>query len=282
MRYLPASIMLVLSAVAIGMSPSARRADEGFTCVPSVHAALPQQLNAWSSDTTSLRMEVRADMEYEKKVVLRTLIRKDSVLIAYTRALESKVYTIGSDVTVLRTSDMFPHGGIEILPALTRSLTKSGMIKPGEYTVQCQLLNADDFDEVVYEGCMMRCTVAGFSPPVLVEPPTYHWLSPVKEVSFTWRALTPLPAIPHTVRYRLLIYEVPEGTDPDDMDWRRRHTAQYWSDPQSPLMLRGKPRSFGLRPGGTYVWTVQAVDEKGMSYGTNNGYAESFVMRVRH
>ena len=209
------------------------------------------------------------------------LIRKDSVLIAYTRAMESKVYAIGPTSQGLQTADLFPAGSIEILPSLTRSLTRTGMIKPGEYTIQCQLLNADNFDEVVYEGCVMQCSVAGYVPPVLVEPPTYHWVTPSKEIMFTWNAITPLPTLPHTVRYKLLIWEVPEGSDPDEVDRRRKPTIQCWSDIRDPLSIRIKPRTIGLRAGSTYVWTVQAVDENGKAFGSNNGYAESFVMRVR-
>lgn len=271
---------LFLVAVTV-LSAGADRSTPPCVLDLKVLSSLPQALPAWSADTACVRVHVHPQGTDTVRVILRMILYKDSTVVAYTRARDGREVQVGMRDLSLVTRDLFLENSVEFLGSPSRTVTRLGTLRPGEYTLQCHALNPENTDEILAQSDIVSCTVQGFESPVLVEPPTYHWVSRGREVVFRWRALSPLPALPHTVRYRFLLFEVPEGTDPDGIEDRRKPLVQQWSSVGDPLTIRFKPGAGLLRVGGTYVWTVQAVDETGTPYGSNGGFAETFVFRVR-
>lgn len=246
-----------------------------------IQSELPQQLSLWSTDTSCAYIHIRSSSSNTITVVLRMVLYRDSTVVAYTRARDGSILNLGQRAVALCLRDVFPEQATEYMSSLTGAVTRSGTLRPGVYSLQCQVLNADNPDEIIAKSNVVSCTVKGFAAPSLIEPPTYHWVSITKDIVFRWKALESLPELPHTVRYKFVLFDVPEGTDPDDIEDRRKPCMQVLSSSDAPLQLRLLPKSVPLRAGGTYVWSVQAIDERGTPYGSNGGYAESFVFRVR-
>lgn len=246
-----------------------------------IKSELPQHLSQWSTDTSCAYIHIRSLSSNTMAVVLRMVLYKDSTVVAYTRASDGSILNVGQLAVALCLRDVFPEKATEYMSSLTGAVTRRGTLRPGVYSLQCQILNADNTDDIVAQSNVVSCVVKGFAAPSLVEPPTYHWISLTKDVVFRWKALESLPVLPHTVRYKFVLFDVPEGTDPDDIEERRKPCMQVLSSTDAPLQLRLMPKSVPLRAGGTYVWSVHAIDESGTPYGKNGGYAESFVFRVR-
>lgn len=246
-----------------------------------VNRALPQEIREWGNDTSLVILQLRGSSSTAVPVIVRTLVYKDSHVIAYSRAGDASVVSLSDATITLHTHQVLPPDGIEYLWSLSRAITRRGSLRPGEYVIRCQVLNAQNTDEVLAQSNDAACVVQGFEAPALIEPPTYHWVSIKKDLEFRWKAVNPLPPWPGTVRYKFLLYEVPEGSDPDEVEHRRKPMMQAYSTAASPLGIKFQPSKIPLRLGGMYVWTVQAIGDDGSPYGNDSGYAESFVFRVR-
>ncbi|MFM7773669.1 MAG: hypothetical protein ACKO9V_02340, partial [Candidatus Kapaibacterium sp.] len=194
-----------------------------------ISAPMPQDLSAWSHDTSGLHVDVRSTSTDTCRVLLRMVLFKDSTVIAYTRAHDGRIKSIDQKGSLLCSRELFPENGTEYLWSLSRAVTRRGTVRPGAYHIQCQALDPDNSDDVMASTGLIPCTVVGFESPALVEPPTYHWLSRSKDAEFRWRPLSPLPSLPHSVRYRFLLFEVPDGTDPDGVEERCTPMYQRWS-----------------------------------------------------
>lgn len=273
--------LLVVSAQAAKCASDESTRNTLVTATVQVNKALPQDIREWGNDTSLVILRLRGSAITPAEVIVRTLVYKDSHVVAYTRAGDASVVSLTDATTTLRTHEIFPPDGIECLWSLSGTITRRGSLRPGEYMIRCQVLNAQNTDEVLAQSNDATCAVQGFEAPALIEPPTYHWISLKRDLEFRWNPVSMLPPWPGTVRYKLLLYEVPEGSDPDEVEHRRKPMFQAYSSAASPLGMKFQPSKIPLRLGGMYVWTVQAVGDDGKPYGDDSGYAESFVFRVR-
>lgn len=279
-RFVLVLLLMVSTPLAVCVADEAPRSTP-VTAEVQVKGTMPQDIQEWSNDTSLVTLRVHGSSVPPVPVVVRTIVTKDSHVIAYTRAGDASVVSLSTTTVTLRTHELLPAQGIECLSSLSRSITRRGLLRPGEYILRCQVLNAQNTDEMLAQSNDVICVVQGFESPALIEPPTYHWISFKKDLVFQWSAVSPLPPWPGTVRYKFLLYDVPDGSDPDDIEHRRKPMLQVFSSATSPLSIRLQPSKIPLRLGGMYVWTVQAIGNDGTPYGDDSGYAESFVFRVR-
>ncbi len=241
----------------------------------------PKSLSEWIEklNVVSLRLENKGIEPVQLKI--RTVIRKDSQVVAYTRFNDAALINVEPGQIELGSEALLSSESLEILPEVGRSIVRGGQLSPGNYTLCCQLLDASNPDELLQCSELKSFTIGGYDAPQLSEPGNYRWVARDKPLQFKWKAVQPLPQVPRLVRYKFLLYEAPRGVDPMYVIETLEPMFEKYSDNVSPLSIVLPLQKMELSIGKQYIWTVQAVDQDDRPYGDPDGKADPFVLRLR-
>ncbi len=240
-----------------------------------------KEIAEWADKENTLTVILHSSSESNLEFRLRTTIRKDSLIVAYTRFADMPLLHLNGTSATLDASSLLPPDAIEFLKSVSRSSSRNGILIPGNYSIQVQVLDAQNPDQILCSSEKVPFQISGFEVPQLLEPSNYFWLPASKPVMFRWKAIHPSPQVPRIVRYKVLVYEAPKGMDPNYVVETMTPIFEKFSDNVSPLSVVWSAARGVLRTDVDYVWTVQALDQDDHSYGDPDGLAEPYLFRIR-
>ena len=176
---------------------------------------------------------------------------------------------------------IIPPEAVEFVPSMQRSGLRGGLLVPGNYSICVQVIDADNPDHQVCKVTCATFIVGGYEVPQLIEPINFHQIIPERALKFRWRSVNPLPPVPKIVKYKVMVFESRKGQDPSYVVQTFTPIFEKFSDANSAQTLYWQPPKDLLVLDRDYVWTVQALDADGKTYGEPDGLAEPFVFRLK-
>ncbi len=241
----------------------------------------PKSLAEWADREDVLRLVLDNTGQEPLSIKVRTIIKRDSQLIAYTRYSDVALMNLEQGRTELGCSSLLSSEAVEFLASIGRCIVRGGVLSPGDYTICCQVLDGANPDLVLLCSESKPFRVSGYELPQLSEPVNYRWITRDRPVLFKWKAIQPSPQVPRIVRYKFLLYESAKGLDPSYVVETLTPILEKFSDNISPLSIVIPLQKLSLSPDHQYVWTVQALDQDSRPYGDPDGMADPFIFRIR-
>ncbi|MBL7998130.1 MAG: hypothetical protein JNL32_05775 [Candidatus Kapabacteria bacterium] len=237
-------------------------------------------LSDWIADPNTIRAVINNTSKQRITAKMNTVIRKDSVPVAFTKLTDMPVLLFEPGITVLPSQNIISPETFQFTPAVQRTALRGGALPPGSYSVCVELRDAVNPVVMLSTTACLPFTLTGYEVPVLTEPQNFTTVRTQKSITFRWKPVVPQPPVPRIVRYKVLVYPVNEGQDPYHAAQTAVPLLEKWSDSKDPLVLYWQIPKATMVSGARYVWTVQASDANGDLYGEPDGLAEPFIFTI--
>lgn len=243
----------------------------GFEMLLSVQPLPSPYVSDWEHDPSLSFLRIDKDDEVQYDVIVRVTLSEATRGEMISAESDGFEVPDGNWSVTINNADYFRWETFFINPAFDAEIEETNMLPAGIYTICAYVLDAAT-------GLQLATICAGFQ---IILPAAPFIISPFQNEVVQ----TPNMAIQWTpvswftpVSYRLTISEVFENQSPEDAlainvpPFLQTIITDY---PFYTLSPNDPP----LAPGTTYACSVQALDEKGIPIGVNNGVSEAVGFR---
>ena len=238
-------------------------------------------LSDWQDRTETATLVVINETADERYVRIYTKIFRGGFSSGDLQA-ESDIYKmpvimVPPGVSTFDAADILPLEAIMFYGGVDETAQRSGKLPAGNYTICVQLYDAEMFEPITEDKCVLF-NITDYQPPTLLRPAdgTEMDLIETEGMIFRWTPVMPSP-IEGTL-YRIAVFEVLEGQDP--MTAFQSNFPVMETEVYNRTQLIWPADFDGPRDNMQYVWSVQAIDEAGNTLGEPDGWAEPYTFSV--